>query len=170
MTAVGLRQQGSEAVGPRSNLCRIRYFHYFTGSYQKFHFNGSHGTVGRTTWFWSGCSGFESLSCQILKWFHWHLTQIPMVPMAQSVGQQSFAAVDTGLSPAFTDIFKLKNYDGKSWYLALMHENFSIHQIFWNTEEFPNKIFRHCETKNFQRKIVILFCIKYRNQWWNLCL
>ena len=100
MTAVGLRQQGSEAVGPRSNLCRIRYFHDFTDIYQKFHFNDSHGTVGRTTWFWSGRSGFESLSCQILLWFHWHLTQIPMVPLAQWVGQQGFEAVDTGLNPS----------------------------------------------------------------------
>ena len=42
-------------------------------------------------------------------------------------------------------------------------------EIFWNTEVFLYKIFRHCETKSSQRKIVIPFCIKYRNQWWNWC-
>ena len=41
---------------------------------------------------------------------------------------------------------------------------------YWNTEGFPYENFWHCETKIFQGKIVIPFCIKYRNQWWNWCL
>ena len=33
MSTVGLGQQRSEAVGPGSNLCRVRYFYDFTGIY-----------------------------------------------------------------------------------------------------------------------------------------
>ena len=44
MTAVGLGQQGSEAMGPGSNLCRVRYLLDFTDICRKFHFNGFHGT------------------------------------------------------------------------------------------------------------------------------
>ena len=51
MTAVGLGQQGSQAVSPGSSLCRAKYFYAFTHICQKFHSNGSHGTVGRITWF-----------------------------------------------------------------------------------------------------------------------
>ena len=36
MTAVGLGQQGSEAVGLGSNLCRVRYFYDFTDIRQNF--------------------------------------------------------------------------------------------------------------------------------------
>ena len=50
----------------------------------------------RTTSFLSGRSGFESLSCQIFLWFHWHLSEIPIVHMAQWVGEQDFEAVGTG--------------------------------------------------------------------------
>ena len=60
MTSPGLGQQGSKAVGPGSNLCRVRYFYDFTDICRKFHSNGSHGTMGRTTGFWSGRFGFES--------------------------------------------------------------------------------------------------------------
>ena len=47
---------------------------------------------------------------------------------------------------------------------------FSIPEFFRNTEGFSYEFSRHWETKIFQRKIVIPFCIKYRNQWWNWCL
>ena len=116
MTAVGLGQHGSPAEGPGPSLCRAKYFHDFTGICQKFYSNGSHGTVGRTTGFWAGRSGFESLSHQLFSWFHWHLSEIPMVPMAQWVGQQGFEAVDTGSNPSLHLHFWPNYYDGKSWY------------------------------------------------------
>ena len=47
---------------------------------------------------------------------------------------------------------------------------FSIPEIFWNTEGFLFEVFRHYETKSFQRKIVITFSRNYRNKWWNWCL
>ena len=53
-------QQGSEPVGPFSSRCRTNYFHDFTDICKKFHSNGYHGTVDRTTRFWSGRYGFES--------------------------------------------------------------------------------------------------------------
>ena len=51
-------QHGSESVGPGSSL--VPNIFDFTDICQKFHSNGSYDTVGRTTWFWSGRSGFES--------------------------------------------------------------------------------------------------------------
>ena len=32
---------------------------------------------------------------------------------------------------------------------------FPIPELFWNTKGFPYEFFRHCETKNFQRKVMI---------------
>ena len=60
MTAVWLGQQGYQAVGSGSSLCRANYFYDFAHFCQKFHSNGSHGTVGKTTRFGSGRYGFES--------------------------------------------------------------------------------------------------------------
>ena len=96
----GVRTKVSRALGPGSSLCRAKYFYDFTDICQIFHSNGSHGTVGRTTGFWSGRSGFESLSCQIFLWFHWHFSEIPMLLMAQWVGQQGSKAVGTGSNPS----------------------------------------------------------------------
>ena len=60
MTAVRLGQQSFQAVGSGSSLCRAKYFYDFIDICQNFHSNGSDGTVGRTTGFWSGRYGFES--------------------------------------------------------------------------------------------------------------
>ena len=68
----------------------------------------------------------------------------------------------------FFGTMRQKSSDRKSWYPLLMLKNFSIPEIFWYTELLPNKIFRYCQTKNFERKVVI--CTKYKNQWWNWCL
>ena len=51
-------QQGSEPVGPGSSLCRAIYF-YVSLTFVR-NSNGSRGTVGRTTGFWSARYGFES--------------------------------------------------------------------------------------------------------------
>ena len=81
----------SQAEGPGSSLCYAPYFYDFTDICQKFHFNGSHGTMGRTTGFWSGRFGFES---QILRtFFNLHITTENR---------------DTPLSPSF--IHKLLRY------------------------------------------------------------
>ena len=60
MTAVGLGQQGSEATGPGSSLCRVKYLYDFT---------------------------FVGIS-------------IPMVSMAQRVGQQGCEELATGSNPS----------------------------------------------------------------------
>ena len=49
MTAVGLGQQSFQAVGPGSSLCRAKYLYDFADFCQKFHSNGSHCSVGKTT-------------------------------------------------------------------------------------------------------------------------
>ena len=48
MTAVGLGQQGFQALGPGSSLSRAKELNDFTDICQKLHSNDSHGTVGRT--------------------------------------------------------------------------------------------------------------------------
>ena len=93
--------QSFSADGPGSSLCRAKYFYDFTEICQKFYSNGSHSTLGRTTGFCSGRFGFESLSCQIFSWFHWHFTETLRVPMAQWVGQEGFEAVGMGSVPRF---------------------------------------------------------------------
>ena len=96
-----LRQHGSQAVGPGSGLFSAKYFYEFTEFWQKFHSSGSHGLVERTTWFWSGRYRFEFLSCQVILWFRWHLSEISMVSMAQWLGQQGFEAICSGSNLSF---------------------------------------------------------------------
>ena len=158
MTAVGLGQHGSPAEGPGPSLCRAKYFHDFTGICQKFHSNGSHGTVCRTTRFWASRSGFESLSHELFSWFHWLLSEIPMVPMAQWVGQQGFEAVDTGSNPSLHLHFWLNYYDGKSWY-SLSPAPPLIHKLFrsWKSSEtqhtrVPLRNFSVLRDKDFSRE------------------
>ena len=70
----------------------------------------------------------------------------------------------------FRTVRRKKN-DRKSWYPPPpLSQTFFDIRVFLNTEGFPYKFFRHCETNIFQQKIVIPFCMKYRNQWWNWCL
>ena len=140
----------------RVRVCRGKYFHDLTGICQKFHSNGSHRTVGRTTGFWTGRSGFDSLSRQISLWFHWHLSEVPMVPMALWVGQQWFEAVDTGSNPSLHLHFKLLRR--KILILPpsapLLSLNFLLLKIFWNTAHkgSPTKFFGTARQKIFYRK------------------
>ena len=48
-----------------------------------------------------------------------------------------------------------KNFDGKSWY-SLPYPNFFDTRNYCNSKGFPYGNFRHCETKNFRREILIL--------------
>ena len=115
--------------------------------------NGSHGTVGTTTGFWDGRSVFESLSHQRFSWFHWHFSEIPMVPMAQWVGQQGFEAVDTCSNPSLHLHFLLLRR--KILILPLSSPLLSINffapgnLLKHSTQGFPYEIFRYCETKIF---------------------
>ena len=59
-----------------------------------------------------------------------------------------------------------KDFDGKSWYSPSppppVIQIFSVPEINETLKDPPTKIFRHCETKKFRRKIVIpLLCIKF---------
>ena len=60
-----------------------------------------------------------------------------------------------------------ENFDTS--YLPTLSINFFATGFFlkhcW--EKFPNDVFRHCETKVFEQKIMIPFCIINRNQLWN---
>ena len=48
-----------------------------------------------------------------------------------------------------------KTFDGKSWHNPLKHKNLRYPKLM-TTKRFPYGIFRHCETKNFRGKILIL--------------
>ena len=113
MTAVGLGQQSSQAVG----------------------------------------SGFESLSCQLLLRF------ISMPEISETL-RGSFTKFFGNLSQKFLtencDTPPLPPLFSKKIFVT---KNFVKHRMF------PYEFFRHCETKIFQRKTVIPFCIKYRNHW-----
>ena len=70
---------------------------------------------------WSDRSGFQSLPCQIFLWFHWHLSEFAIVPMAHWVGQHGSEAVGSGSSLCrakyfydFTDIFQI--FQWFSWH------------------------------------------------------
>ena len=43
----------------------------------------------------------SNLSGHIFLWFHWHLSEITMIPMAQCVGQQGLKALGRGSNPSF---------------------------------------------------------------------
>ena len=49
-----------------------------------------------------------------------------------------------------------KNFDGKSWYSPPPYPNIFYTRNYCNSKGFPYGIFRHCETKIFRRKILIL--------------
>ena len=51
--------------------------------------------------------------------------------------------------------------------VSLLSLRFLDTRNFLKHRRIPLRIFWHCETKIFQWEIVILFCIKYRNHWWN---
>ena len=120
----GLGQQGSQALGPGSSLSRAKWLIHFTDICQKLHSNGSHGTVGRTTEFWSNRVGPSFMK-------HWR------------VPPRYFSALwDKKLPTENSDIpfLSIKVFDTRSF---MKH---------WRV---PHEIFRHCERKNFQRKIMI---------------
>ena len=58
----------------------------------------------------------------------------------------------------FFGTVRQKIFDGKSWYSPFLSINFFATGNFLkhSTEGFPYEISRHCETKNFRRKILIL--------------
>ena len=64
-----------------------------------------------------------------------------------------------------TTIFFIENRD-----IPFLGIKFFDTRNFLRHRRFPRRNFSNCETKIFQRKIVIPFCIKYINQWWNWCL
>ena len=112
----------------------------------------SHGRVGRTAGFWSKRSRFESLTRQMFLWFHCRLSENPMVPMAQWVGQQGSWAVST--------VSNLNLYlRVLTWLLRrkivkpshpIMLEKFRYRKSS-KPGRVPYEIFWYCETKNWQK-------------------
>ena len=128
MTAVGLGQHGSPAAGPVPSLCRAKYFYDFTGICQKFHSNGYHGTVGRTTWFWSGRYGFESQSSPTFLIFTTENLDTPFPPPFIHKLFRSWKSSETqqnkGSPTKFFGTARQKILYRKSWFSPLRHKIF----------------------------------------------
>ena len=119
--------------------------------------------MGRTTGFWSGRSGFESLSCQIFLWFHWHLSEFLIVPMAQWVGQQGSEAVEAGSIPSLYLHFLTLLIRPKIVIPTSYAWEVSRPEFVWNQEEFPDEIgkFRNQEDFRTVRKKIDKIVIPY---------
>ena len=83
--------------------------------------------------------GFQSLSCQLFLWFHWHLSENPMASMAHWVGQWGFEPVGKGWNPSLYLYFF---YHGrKLWYRPpLMREKFRYQKFSETTKGSPTKL------------------------------
>ena len=56
----------------------------------------------------------------------------------------------------FFDTVRYQLFDGKLWCpLFFYPRKFSMPELFWNIERTMYKVSRHCETKDFQRNLVI---------------
>ena len=64
---------------------------------------------------------------------------------------QEFFETQKGSPTKFLNTVRQK-FSTKSWYPLLMQKTFSIIEIFWYTELFPNKIFWYRETKILNEK------------------
>ena len=60
-----------------------------------------------------------------------------------------------GSPTKFFGTVRQKNFHGKSWYSPLSYPNFFDTRNYCNNKGLPYGNFRHCEIKNFRRKILI---------------
>ena len=118
MTAVGLGQQGSEATGPGSSLSCAKCFYDVIDICQKFHSNGSHGTMSGTTGFRSGRYGFESQALTTL--FNLIITTEnrdtapPSPPMHKIFRYPKFSETPEGSPATFFGTVRQTIFDSKS--------------------------------------------------------
>ena len=122
-------QQGSEPVGPGSSPCRTNYFDDFTDICKKIHSNGYHGTVGRTTGFWSGRYGFESQSSPTFLFFTTENLDSPSLlsPLIHKLFR-SWKSSETQHTRVplrnFSVLRDKKCFHRKSWFSPLRHKTF----------------------------------------------
>ena len=121
----------------------------------------------RTTRFWSGRSGFESLSCHTFLWFHWHLSEFPIVPMAQWVGQQGSEAAGTGSNPSIY-LHSLPLLIRRKIVIPPFYAwELSRPKFFWKPGTVPNQFFRYSATKKISTEnsdITFLYIKVFNNR------
>ena len=146
-------QHGSEAVGPGWSLCRAKYFYDFTDIRRKFQW--SHGTVGRTTGFWSGSYGFEfqplpTFFNLIIGWY-----PPPSIIFNIFRYQKFFETPKSSPTKCFGTV--RQNNDGKSWYPPpLLSLTFFDTGNFLKHRRVPlQNVSVLRDKKKFRRKIVI---------------
>ena len=159
MTAVGLGQHGSEAVGIwfESLSCQITLrFRIVTPprstplihksfGYQEF----SETPKGSPTNF------FGTVRLKFFDGKSWY----PPI-MHKIFRYPKFSETLKGSPRNFSALWDKKFPTEKRDTPPLLH-NFSIQEIFWNIEGFPYEFFRYCEPKNSRRKFVLPLTSSY---------
>ena len=177
MTAVGLGQQGSQAVGSgfQSLPCQtfLRFIpNNFQHPFSAENLNTPPSPILSINFFATG--NFLKQHRRVLlrifsvlwdkKFSTENRDNIPPPLIHKLFRYRKFSETAQKGSPMKIFCFvRQKIFGGKNFFST---GNFLKH----STEGFLDEIFRHCETKIFQRKILLPFCIKYRKQWWNWCL
>ena len=116
----------------------------------------------RTIWFWSGRSRVRVLI--VPKIFTISNRDPPSTPLIHKIFRfQEFSETPKGYPTNFSGIVRQKISDGKLWYTPLVHKIFRCPKLSETQKGSSTKWFGTVRQKFFQRKIVIPFCIKYRN-------
>ena len=106
----------------------------------------------KTTRFWSGRSGFESLPRQIFLWFHWHLSEFAIFPMAQRMRKTCFWSGRFGLeSQPLPTLFDVINKTENRDTALLCKRNFE-NRIFLKPGRVPLRNFLNLWNKKIDRK------------------
>ena len=155
MSAVGLEQKRSEAVGPGSNLCRVRYFSDFTDIYS-FTETNFHSFFPPLTQKFSGKQ--EGSLTNFFVSVLWNKTffdnSVMPPPMHQNFRCQSFFETQKGSPTKFFAPVRQKNFDKTMMPPLLCIKNFDT-RIFLKRRRIPLRNFWALWDKKIQRRIVI---------------
>ena len=124
--------------------------------------NGSHGTVDRTTGFWSARYGFESTAFTYTFKFDYHDGKSWYSPPPLSIkvlATRKFLKQSTeGFPQRNFSVPRRKIFDGNSWYYPTSHPwTFPLPEFFWNTARWGSRTKSFCivRQKKIRQKIVI---------------
>ena len=149
MAAVGLGQQGSEAVGPGLNLRRVRFFYDFTEQNRVIPPLLPIKIFSIPEIFWKT----GRFPCQVFRFGPVRQNFFPQYRKAPPHLCIKFFDTRSFLKHWMVPHGFFWDCDTKNFWRqtvippSLIHKLFSIVKSFWNTEGTPYEIFRSCETK-----------------------
>ena len=92
-------------------------------------------------------------------------------PMHEKFRYWNSLETQKGSSTNFIGTVRQKFYNGVQWYPLPVHKILRYAKFSETTKCSPTKFFGTMRQKLLNEKSYYpLFCIKYRNQWWNWCL